>query len=179
MSSYYRSRRRSRSRRSLSRSSRRLRSPRRSRSRRASQRRSRSPKRSRSRRASRRASRSASRSISRSVSRSRSRSASRSASDNVVYLSRSTKSDKKYMVQVGNKTIHFGARGMSDYTLHKDAERRKRYVARHKARENWSKSGMKSAGFWSLWILWNKPSLSASIADTQRRFGIKIRRGRA
>lgn len=151
MSSYYRSRRRRSSR---------------SRSRRS---RSRSPRRSRSRSAFR------SRSASRSVSRSRSR----SGSDNVVYLSRSTKPDKKYMVQVGNKTIHFGARGMSDYTLHKDAERRKRYVARHKARENWSKSGMKSAGFWSLWILWNKPSLSASIADTQRRFGIKIRRGRA
>ena len=158
MSSYYRSRRRSS----------------RSRSRRS---RPRSPRRSRSR--SRSASRSRRRSRSRKASRSASRSRSRSGSNNIVYLSRSTKPDKKYMVQVGNKTIHFGAKGMSDYTLHKDAERRKRYVARHKARENWSKSGMKSAGFWSLWILWNKPSLSASIADTQRRFGIKIRRGRA
>jgi hypothetical protein len=83
------------------------------------------------------------------------------------------------MVQVGTKTIHFGQSGASDYIHHKDPERRKRYVARHKARENWSKSGMKSAGFWSMWILWNKPSLSASIADMQRRFGIKIHRGRA
>lgn len=143
--------------------------------RRRSRSRSRSASRSRSRRSRYRGSRSPRRSRSRGSARSRSR----GGSDNVVYLSRSSKPDKKYMVQIGNKTVHFGARGMSDYTIHKDPERRKRYVARHKARENWSKSGLKSAGFWSLWILWNKPSLSASIADTQRRFGIKIRRGRA
>jgi hypothetical protein len=82
------------------------------------------------------------------------------------------------MVQVGNKTIHFGAAGMSDYTHHKDPERKKRYMNRHNKRESWSKSGMRTAGFWSRWILWNKPSLSASIQDTQRRFGITIRRGR-
>ena len=81
------------------------------------------------------------------------------------------------MVQVGNKTIHFGARGMSDYTIHKDPERKQRYIGRHNRRESWSKSGMKSAGFWSRWILWNKPSLTSSIQDTQRRFGIRIRRG--
>jgi hypothetical protein len=82
------------------------------------------------------------------------------------------------MVQIGNKTVHFGAAGMSDYTHHKDADRKERYISRHHRKENWSKSGVKSAGFWSRWILWNKPSLTASIQDTQRRFGLKIRRGR-
>ena len=135
---------------------------RRSRSRRS---RSRQSRRSRSRRSRSRRSRSSS-------GRSRSRSA------DVYYLSRSTKPDKKYMVQVGNKTIHFGAAGMSDYTHHKDADRKGRYMARHNRRESWSKSGIRTAGFWSRWILWNKPSLTASIQDTQRRFGIKIRRGR-
>ena len=74
------------------------------------------------------------------------------------------------------KTVHFGAEGYSDYTKHKDKERMQRYSARHKARENWAKSGIETAGFWSKWILWNKPSLSASIKDVEKRFGIKIRR---
>jgi hypothetical protein len=49
-----------------------------------------------------------------------------------------------------------------------------RYENRHKKRENWKKSGIKTAGFWSKWILWNKPSLNRSIKDTEERFNIKI-----
>ena len=30
------------------------------------------------------------------------------------------------------KTVHFGANGMSDYTIHKDKDRMKRYLNRHK-----------------------------------------------
>lgn len=83
------------------------------------------------------------------------------------------------MVTIGNKTIHFGARGMSDYTKHKDAARKDRYKSRHAHRESWSRAGMKTAGFWSRWLLWNKPSLAASIANVQQRFGIRIVRRRA
>jgi len=31
----------------------------------------------------------------------------------------------------GDKVVHFGARGMSDFTKHKDPDRRRRYYARH------------------------------------------------
>ena len=79
------------------------------------------------------------------------------------------------MVIIENKTIHFGSVGYSDYTKHKDEIRMKRYETRHRPRENWSKSGIQTAGFWSKWILWNKPSLSASIKDTEKRFGINIK----
>ncbi len=93
-------------------------------------------------------------------------------------LRRSTKKDKKYMVTIdGTKTIHFGARGMSDYTKHKDSARKGRYSSRHKRNENWSSSGIKTAGFWSKNLLWNKPSLAESIKSTSRRYGISIRRG--
>ena len=78
------------------------------------------------------------------------------------------------MVTIDNKTIHFGAFGYLSYETHKDHDRMKRYENRHRKRENWSKSGIKSAGFWSKWILWNKPSVIASIRDTEKRFGIKI-----
>ena len=120
-----------------------------------------------------------SRSRSRSVRKIRSRSAQRSkspAKDNVIILERSKLPEKKYKVTIGNKTVNFGAKSYSDYTIHKDKERMHRYMNRHKSRENWKKSGIKTAGFWSRWLLWNKPSLTGSIKDTERRFNIKIRR---
>ena len=91
-----------------------------------------------------------------------------------IILQKSKNPSKKYAVIIGRKTINFGAKGYSDYTHHKDRSRMHRYENRHRSRENWTKSGIKSAGFWSKWILWNKPSLSASIADTRRRFGLRI-----
>jgi hypothetical protein len=92
----------------------------------------------------------------------------------IVYLGKSNKEGKRYMVLVNDKTIHFGST-MSNYTMHKDMERKKRYLDRHKARENWNKSGISSSGFWSRWLLWNKPTLSGSIQDLFKRFGVKIR----
>jgi hypothetical protein len=91
-----------------------------------------------------------------------------------IYLKKSSKKDKKWMVYIEGKTIHFGAFGMSDYTIHKDAERMKRYENRHKSRENWKKSGIKTAGFWSKWLLWNKPSFRDSKKDIEKRFRVKI-----
>lgn len=93
-------------------------------------------------------------------------------------IRKSSRKDKKYMVRVGNRTIHFGQEGYSDYTKHKDPERKERYIKRHRKREKWGKSGIGTAGFWSRWILWNEPTLRGSIADTEERFGIDIRRGR-
>jgi|TARA_R100001443_G_scaffold53905_1_gene65451 hypothetical protein len=93
-----------------------------------------------------------------------------------ITLKKSNKPNKKYMIRIDDKkTIHFGSKGMSDYTIHKDKERKNRYIDRHKKRENWTKSGIKTAGFWSKHISWNKPSLSESIRDTEKRFNIKIK----
>ena len=78
------------------------------------------------------------------------------------------------MVEVDGKKIHFGADGYSDYTKHKDEKRMKRYIARHKPREDWTNRGIKTAGFWSRWILWNKPSLQSSIKETEKKFNIDI-----
>lgn len=69
------------------------------------------------------------------------------------------------------KTTHFGAEGMSDYTIHKDDKRKDRYLSRHRARENWN-SPM-TAGALSRWILWNKKTRSASIKDFKNRFNYK------
>ena len=111
------------------------------------------------------------RSVRRSLRRSRSKSVSKT---DAIILEKSKLPGKKYRAIIGNKTINFGAKTYSDYTLHKDKERMHRYVNRHKARENWTKSGLKTAGFWSRWILWNKPSLRGSIRNTEDKFGIRI-----
>jgi hypothetical protein len=112
----------------------------------------------------------------RSLRKSRSSKMSKSKSKKqVVYLQRSDKADKKFMVQVENKTIHFGANGMSDYTIHKDVDRMHRYEKRHSNREDWTRSGIKTRGFWSKWILWNKPGFMSSVRDTEKRFGLKIK----
>jgi len=96
-----------------------------------------------------------------------------------IVLKKSDKKDKKYMIRIDDKkTVYFGATGYSDFTKHKDKERRERYINRHKSKENWLKSGIKTAGFWSRWLLWNKPTLSSSILDIEKRFKVHIKRGR-
>ena len=95
------------------------------------------------------------------------------------YLRKSSKSGKKWSVtNPSGKTVHFGATGYEDFTSHKDEGRKKNYLSRHGGgNQKWGKSGLATAGFWSRWLLWNKKSISASISDIKRRFGIKIIRG--
>jgi len=71
--------------------------------------------------------------------------------------------------------VNFGLRGYSDYTLHKDYARMKRYLTRHVKRENWSPSGRYKAGFWSRWLLWSKPNLRAAAKQTEKVLGHKYK----
>lgn len=88
-------------------------------------------------------------------------------------LSQSPRLDKKYMVITPDgKTIHFGSRGYSDYTIHKDKIRRERYILRHVKNENWN--NYNTPGFWARYLLWNKPTILQSIKDMENRFGISI-----
>ena len=81
----------------------------------------------------------------------------------------STRKEKKYMAIFDNgKKVHFGASGYSDFTKHKNEARKQRYLARHAKRENWNNPY--SPGALSRWILWNKSTLKASIADYYNRF---------
>ena len=87
-----------------------------------------------------------------------------------VIIKPSSKKDKKYDAIIdGKKTVSFGAAGASDYTIHKDTARKNRYIDRHKDNEDWSKSGIKTAGFYSKHILWNKPSIKESIHDLNKK----------
>ena len=95
-----------------------------------------------------------------------------------IYLYKSPRKDKKWMVVVDDKKVHFGAEGYSDYTKHKDSDRKDRYIKRHQKNENWKKSGIKTAGFWSRWLIWGEPTLAKSIKEIERKFNVKIVRKR-
>ena len=47
---------------------------------------------------------------------------------------KSTRKDKKYMLEYQGKIIHFGQKGASDYLQHKDPKRKELYLARHRKR---------------------------------------------
>lgn len=71
------------------------------------------------------------------------------------------------------KTTHFGQAGAKDYTTHgADAEERKKlYLDRHRNNENWA--DYKSAGSLSRFLLWNKPTFTASYNDYLNKFKLK------
>jgi len=67
------------------------------------------------------------------------------------------------------KTVHFGAVGYTDYTISKDKEKRKLYLARHKPRENWD--DYTSPGSLSKHILWgDTTSIEKNIKAFKKKF---------
>ena len=92
-----------------------------------------------------------------------------------IKVSKSDKQGKKYYAlfkdkETGReKRVYFGSAGMSDFTKHKDSERKERYISRHQKRENWTSSGILTAGWWSRWLLWNKPSFRESLSDVKSK----------
>lgn len=102
---------------------------------------------------------------------------------NAVKVSKARNGKHKFTAEFPDGTrVSFGLRGYSDYTLHKDRARMKRYVGRHAGyaggrlshRENWTRSGAKTAGFWSRWLLWSSPSLEGAKRRTEKVLGKKI-----
>ena len=94
----------------------------------------------------------------------------------LISFEKSDDSKHKYEVVIHNKktnkdkTIKFGAFGMSDYTQHRDENRKDLYDIRHSKKEDWSNP--LTAGFWAKWILWNKKTIKESLADVVKRFNL-------
>jgi len=96
-----------------------------------------------------------------------------------VEVSKSNQTGKKYKIVItykdgSTKTIHIGQAGADDYTKTGDEEAKNRYIARHKVREDWNKSGVTTRGFWSKHLLWNEKTLQKSARDIHKRFGIDV-----
>jgi hypothetical protein len=79
---------------------------------------------------------------------------------------------KYYIITESNRKVYFGASGCSDFTVHKDEERKQRYISRHKNDGNWSKSGIDTANFWSRWLLRDKTTTKDYHMGTKSRFHI-------
>jgi hypothetical protein len=105
-----------------------------------------------------------------------------------IYLYESDKPAKKFYIQFTNpetgrlKKVYFGAikpngEPYDDYTITKDDEQKARYLKRHKGMGE-DYTNIYSSGALAKYILWNKPTLSASIKDANERFGVKIIRKR-
>ena len=76
-----------------------------------------------------------------------------------VSLNYSTRKNNKYMATLpGGKKVHFGSSQYPDYTIHKDKERRDKYLSRAMKIKN--KQGElthnkpESANYWSTKLLW-------------------------
>jgi len=70
------------------------------------------------------------------------------------------------------KTIHFGARGMNDYTLTGDKKARDSYRARHK--KVFDKSPPMSASHLSYLILWgDSQDINKNIASYKKKYGFQ------
>jgi hypothetical protein len=90
-----------------------------------------------------------------------------------VTISRSTRPGKKYQATANSRngrTVHFGAEGYSDYTKHRDKERRERYIKRHKKNEDWSRSNLMSAGFLARHVLWEEPTVRGAVEKLNKKY---------
>ena len=118
-----------------------------------------------------------------------------------VKLIKSPNPKKKYRVIFEDgDTVDFGGKGYSDFTLHKNPLRMRSYLIRHGASpyisaslkkeknpkrvlnsllnvsnshlENWKPSGIKTAGFWSRWLIWSVPSMNGAKKLMTKKFKI-------
>jgi hypothetical protein len=84
---------------------------------------------------------------------------------------------KKYRAFFSNgRIVDFGASGYEDFISYSRqpgniAEAKKRaYIARHGVNESWTDPF--AASTLSRYVLWNLPTLAASVADYKKRFGV-------
>jgi hypothetical protein len=93
----------------------------------------------------------------------------------LISIGDSPKEDKKLMAVFENegrkKTVHFGAKGMDDYTLTHDKEQRTRYRTRHA--KDLKTDDPTRAGFLSYFILWgNSTSRAKNISEYKKKFNL-------
>ncbi len=61
---------------------------------------------------------------------------------------------------------------MSDFTIHKDEERKQRYIKRHEKNESkfWNKSGIDTPSFWSAFCFGKNQPLKKVIKILKEKF---------
>ena len=91
---------------------------------------------------------------------------------------------KKYKVVIFNtetqreNTILFGQKGYGDYPQYvkelgiEEANKKKSaYIARHsKAGEDWTASGVDTAGFWAKNLLWSETTVEKALREIKKKY---------
>lgn len=95
-----------------------------------------------------------------------------------VVLQKSNKKDKKFDAVItkkdgSKKTVSFGQAGYSDFTKHKNEERKERYIARHGATQSWT--DINKPQTWSRYLLWEEKTIPKAINKMERKFNIDIK----
>ena len=88
----------------------------------------------------------------------------------VVIQPSKSKAKKMDAIIDGKRTVHFGQKNASDFTLHQDQQRKELYINRHKKNENWTRPGINTAGFYAKHILWNRPTIQQSVDDLNNEY---------
>lgn len=94
----------------------------------------------------------------------------------MIRLAPPTQKNKKFSVLFSDgKRTNFGDSRYQDYTQHGDKKRRASYISRHSAREDHTRRGIRTAGWWSRYLLWGaSPSIAGNIRNIEKRFGVDI-----
>ena len=88
----------------------------------------------------------------------------------LLSVKKSTRKDKKWMAEFDTgKIIHFGHSDYSDYTMHKDKDRKERYRARHASGKT---AKPDTADALAYYLLWNKPTLQESIKEFKKKYNL-------
>ena len=68
------------------------------------------------------------------------------------------------------KAVDFGARGASDFTLHKDEFRKQQFLSRFRKLIVRYEDDPMTPMTLSTWILWNRPTIEQSLNDYKQHF---------
>jgi hypothetical protein len=96
-----------------------------------------------------------------------------------ISLQKSNQKDKKYQATFYNnkgvvvKKTNFGHSSYDDFTIHKNEDRKKRYLHRFNKLIKKNELDPTKAITLSTMLLWNKPSLNDSLKDYLERFNLK------
>jgi hypothetical protein len=87
----------------------------------------------------------------------------------IVKLERANDGKHKWIAYFDDgKKTRFGQAGADDFTLTKNEEQKKRYLARHQ--KDLRTNDPRRAGYLSYYVLWNKPTIEASVKDFNEKF---------
>jgi hypothetical protein len=92
---------------------------------------------------------------------------------NIYILKRSNRKNKRFVIDMGEHSHHFGSDVGKTYIDHQDDKKKENWIARHRLDKNWD--NIHSGIYHSRYLLWTKPTLKQSIKDYEKKHNIRIK----